>query len=108
MVQAALAKAVTRWRHIHGRPLAYVQTIMHRDHISAWRPFRGYRVTSTAEPPERPGPAADTHLKLVLREALLSLPPRQRAVLVLRFMKDRPANLRKLMPERLEMLSWTN
>ena len=41
-----------------------------------------------ATPPEQALPSDDVDLRLVLREALLDLPPRQRAVLVLRYLED--------------------
>jgi len=91
LLQGALAKAFARWRHIEGAPEAYVRRILYRDHVSAWRRF-GRREIPVADPPDRaaadqPGP--DAALRLAVSTALLALPPRQRAVLVLRYLEDR-------------------
>jgi RNA polymerase sigma factor (sigma-70 family) len=64
---------------------------MYRLQVSWWR-RRKLRESVTADLPEPrragtdPTDAAD--VRLVLRAALLKLPPRQRAVLVLRFFED--------------------
>jgi len=89
LLQGALAKALVRWRHIEGAPEAYVRRILYRDHVSAWRRF-GRREIPVAEPPERPAPdQPEAALRLAARAALLALPPRQRAVQVLRYLEDR-------------------
>jgi RNA polymerase sigma-70 factor (sigma-E family) len=91
LIQTALAKAFVAWRRIHGEPEPYVRRIIYREHANGWR-RRGRRSeTLVAEVPE-PGlesdPADGTYLRLALRTALLSLPPRQRAVLILRYVDD--------------------
>ncbi len=91
LVQTALAKAFVRWRSIRGEAEPYVKRIIYNDSASRWR-RRAHRVESaTAEPPDGPAEfdrVEQTHLRLMLREALLTLPPRQRAVLVLRYLED--------------------
>jgi RNA polymerase sigma-70 factor (sigma-E family) len=90
LVQGALAKAFTRWRHIRTGPEQYVRRIIYNSHVSAWRRVRR-REISVADPPERPAADAvdtSTALRLALRDALQTLPPRQRAIVVLRFLED--------------------
>ena len=88
LVQGALAKAFVRWRQIHGEAEPYIRRILYHDTVSRWRRPQRRAETTVAVPPDRPGPADDVDLRLVLREALLALPPRQRAVLVLRYLED--------------------
>lgn len=90
LVQGALAKAFVNWRRIRGDAGPYVKQIIYRDSASRWRRLLKRPETPVAIPPE-PGPARDErdpHLRLLLRDALLALPPRQRAVLVLRYLED--------------------
>lgn len=90
LVQGALGKAFARWRQIDGPAEAYVRRIIYHDHVSNWRRFRR-REIPVAQVPDLPDDAtADlgTPLQPALRRALLSLPPRQRAVLVLRYLED--------------------
>lgn len=92
LVQGALAKTYARWSRIEGNPESYARRIIYNDMVSAWRRFGRHREESMAEVPDRAGARQhdhDTTLRLVLREALLALPPRQRAVLVLRYLEDR-------------------
>jgi RNA polymerase sigma-70 factor (sigma-E family) len=92
LVQQALAKAFLRWHRIEGEVEPYVRRILYNDSATRWR-RRGTRAeTSVAIPPDVAlvaDAADDTHLRLLLRRALLALPPRQRAVLVLRYLEDR-------------------
>ncbi|GAA3274398.1 SigE family RNA polymerase sigma factor [Dactylosporangium vinaceum] len=90
LVQSALAKAFARWRRID-EPEPYLRRMIYNDFVSAWRSPRRRREVSVAEPPERGSPAiveSDTALRLLLRDALQQLPPRQRAVLILRYFED--------------------
>lgn len=92
LLQTALAKAASRWSRIRGDAGPYVRRILYHDHISAWRRRRRRAEWSVAELPELPvrhdGPADRIDNHLLLRQALLDLPPRQRAVLVLRYLED--------------------
>lgn len=90
LVQGALAKAFSRWHRIDD-PDAYVRRIIYNDQMSLWRRRRGHREVSLAHLPDRAVPQRhdeDTTVRMVLRDALLALPARQRAVLVLRFFED--------------------
>ncbi|MFI5936128.1 SigE family RNA polymerase sigma factor [Actinoplanes sp. NPDC051494] len=92
LVQGALAKAYARWPRISGDAEPYVRRIIYNDRASNWRRRGRQAELSVAEPPERAAPDRhddDIALRLALRQALLTLPPRQRAVLVLRFLEDR-------------------
>jgi RNA polymerase sigma-70 factor (sigma-E family) len=91
LVQTALAKAFVNWRRIRGDVEPYVRRIIYNDGVSRWRRAARRPELSVTVVPERPAAGdlvAETHLRMVLRAALLSLPPRQRAVLVLRYLED--------------------
>jgi RNA polymerase sigma-70 factor (sigma-E family) len=90
LVQGALAKAFSRWRRIDDVE-AYVRRIIYNDQMSVWRHGNRHRELPTEQVPEQATPDRhehDTTLRMVLRDALLALPPRQRAVLVLRYLED--------------------
>jgi RNA polymerase sigma-70 factor (sigma-E family) len=90
LVQQALAKAFVHWRRIHGEAEPYIKKIIYHDSASRWRRRSVRAETTVAHPPELtvPDGSYDTHLRLILRQGLLALPPRQRAVLVLRYLED--------------------
>ncbi len=99
LVQNALAKAWRSWHRISGEPEAYVRRILVNDFASGRRRrWRGERPTEVLPEPsarERPagGHAHGDHSETVatrqsLIEALTALPPRQRAVVVLRYFHD--------------------
>jgi len=88
VTQEALARVGASWARVRGKgnPEAYVRTTMARLHISRWRRLRRERLTG--EPPEVG--YTDPGLGRVegdsgLWRLLGGLPPRQRAVLVLRY-----------------------
>lgn len=89
LVQAALAKAYTRWSRISGDAEPYLRRIIYNDRVSGWRRRREFPVAELPETAAGRAHDHDTTLRLALRQALLSLPPRQRAVLVLRYLEDR-------------------
>jgi RNA polymerase sigma-70 factor (sigma-E family) len=89
LVQGALAKAYARWPRIHGDAEAYVRRILYNDRVSTWRHAARRPEVPVAELPDRPEPhGEDVTDRLAVRQALLALPARQRAVLVLRYLED--------------------
>ena len=93
LVQIALAKAWKSWARIDGNPEAYVRKIIINEFASGWRRrWRGE--IPTASLPDLPvhGRGADHGDEITARQsiitALATLPPRQRAVIVLRFFHD--------------------
>jgi RNA polymerase sigma-70 factor (sigma-E family) len=90
LLQTALTKAWFAWRRIDGPPEAYVRRVLVTTSASWWR--RSWtRETPTAALPERATPASQDAPAdgQDLWEAIGHLPPRQRAVVVLRYLEDR-------------------
>lgn len=86
LVQEALIRAAQRWDVLeHGNPDAWARTVIYRQHISWWRRTRREwtvdRLPEAATPP-----TADS--ELVIHTAFTRLPPRQRAVMILRYVED--------------------
>ncbi len=92
LLQTAYAKALPRWSRIraYDEPDAYMWRVMANTRTSAWRRVRGREVL-TAAPPEQagtdPGVARADDAE-DLRRALLELPAKQRAAVVLRHYCD--------------------
>ena len=87
LLQGALVKLALRWSRVReGDPEAFLRTVMYRDAISWWRRFRREHLSDV--PPERAGRDEDVPNRMVFESALRRLPPRQRAVLVLRYFDD--------------------
>ena len=91
LVQGALAKAYAKWPRIHTDAEAYVRKIIYNDRASAWRrPGRQNEVTVAEVPDVAASERHDQHVadRLTVQRALLSLPARQRAVLVMRYLEN--------------------
>lgn len=91
LVQTALMRAWPHWRRLAGQGAAerYVRRIMVNSFNSGWR-RRWRRETPTSDLPH--GHAPDAYGAVDLRQSLAAavraLPPRQRAVVALRFFDD--------------------
>ncbi len=87
LVQTALLKAYRRWRWVARaeHPDAYVRRIVTRSYLD-WRRRRSSAEAPVGAVPDRPAPdpAEGVAERDLLRRALGTLSPRQRAVLVLR------------------------
>ena len=86
LVQTVLEKVGSRWRgqrDFCDEPLAYVRKAMANAHVSRWRRTR--RENLVAELPDSAVVQFDRLDNEPLWQALRGLPPRQRAVIVLRY-----------------------
>ena len=92
LVQTALVRTHRRWRRIERRdaPEVYVRQVLVNLASSHWRRRLRFRESSVAEVPERTvdDQAEATDQRDELWSALRTLPPRMRAVLVLRYFQD--------------------
>ena len=88
LLQTALTKAWFAWRRIEWDPEAYVRRVMVTTSASWWRRrWNGERpMADLPDAPRTADPDAHDH---DLWEALRHLPPRQRAIVVLRYLEDR-------------------
>jgi RNA polymerase sigma-70 factor (sigma-E family) len=88
LAQDAFARVGARWSHVEstGNPVGYVRTAVVRLNLNRLRRLR--REVLTRSPPEPIGRVPEYADVLDLETALSSLPPRQRATLVLRFYED--------------------
>lgn len=90
LAQAALVTTYRRWKHLNpDEPHAYVRRAMVNGHTSLWRRRRreAHLPDDLALPSTSGIPGSYDDVDLVLR-ALRVLPPRQRAVIVLRYYDD--------------------
>lgn len=92
LVQDTHVRMAARWSAVvrgGDDPMPYARTVLHRLHVDRWR-WRSRRPERLVDAvPERPGgDGDDAALRVDLMAALARLTPRQRAVLVLRFLED--------------------
>jgi len=90
LVQTAITSLYVHWRRVSTMESidGYARTILVRTFLSERRGGWARRVTLVAQLPDPPAPVPDAAGALDVRAALASLPPRQRATLVLRFYCD--------------------
>ena len=94
LLQGVLERMYARWGRIEGPPEAYARRALAHAAVNRWR-TRRRRPELPLLDPDGGGPApgdgaAVVDLRDALVRALLTLPPRQRAVLVLRYFDDLP------------------
>ena len=88
LLQTALLKSYRRWGGLRD-PEAYLRQVMVRTYASWWqRKWRGEIPYAELPDVADPALAADLVLRSSLIGALATLPPRQRAVLVLRYFEE--------------------
>ena len=91
LLQETLTRVAQKWRKVGDSPDAYARRVMHNLAIDSWRrrQARPAEVLGAA-PPELSGrgDSIDVERRVLLRDALARLTPRQRAVLSLRFYED--------------------
>jgi RNA polymerase sigma-70 factor (sigma-E family) len=90
LLQTALVKAYRRWNKISAEdPYPYVRTALVTS-AARWRRLRSTQEIVSLPSHDRVGPHADDGLaeREQMAEALAVLPPRMRAVLVLRYAED--------------------
>lgn len=90
LLQTALAKSYLAWGRIrHDDPEGYVRKVLANTHASWWRrKWRGESPTASLPDQTSYDGTAELDDHLSLAAALRRLPPRQRAVIVLRFHED--------------------
>jgi RNA polymerase sigma-70 factor (sigma-E family) len=90
LLQAAMTKTYVHWSKAAraDNTDAYVRAILVREFVEQRRASWTRRVSLTDRPPELPAITPDHENAIDLRTAVAALPPRQRAVLVLRYFCD--------------------
>jgi RNA polymerase sigma-70 factor (sigma-E family) len=89
LVQVSLESVYAHWRRVR-QPDAYLRTVMARK-VIGWNARRWNNELPTDPVPDPAcvvGPAGDPDLSASVRQALMTLPPEQRAVVVLRYFDD--------------------
>ncbi|TDD18010.1 SigE family RNA polymerase sigma factor [Nonomuraea diastatica] len=92
LVQSTITRLYVHWRRAReARDLhRYVDKMLVRTFLNDQRLGWWTRVWLTDRPRELPCPGGDMETKVVVHDALAQVPPRQRVVLVLRFLCDLP------------------
>jgi RNA polymerase sigma-70 factor (sigma-E family) len=94
LLQGVLERMYVRWDRIEGPPEAYARRALAHAALNRWRGRRRRPELPLLDPdPGGAAPGDDpaaVDLRDALVRALLTLPPRQRAVLVLRYFDDLP------------------
>ncbi|WP_327281251.1 MULTISPECIES: SigE family RNA polymerase sigma factor [unclassified Streptomyces] len=90
LVQETLARVYVHWKRVAGAdsPAAYARTVLVRTFLSLRR-RRSTGERPLGNMPDSATSGPDTALRLALMDALGQLPPRDRAVLLLRYWEDR-------------------
>jgi RNA polymerase sigma-70 factor (sigma-E family) len=89
LTQTTLARMFVQWHRITRRdnPHAYARQVLTRAFLDHHRSKRSHEVV-TADFADVPGTSEDSDLRLALIDALGRLPPRDRAIVVLRYWED--------------------
>jgi len=89
LTQTTLARMFVHWKRISRRenPHAYARQVLSRVFLDHHRLKRSHEVVTSAFA-DAPEVARDTDLRLTLVDALARIPPRDRAIVVLRYWED--------------------
>jgi len=89
LLQSALERLLRNQRRIDGDPEYYVRRTLYNLAVDGWRRQRLWQrkavLSETGQPPD---PAAAVDLRDAVVRMLVQLPPRQRAILVLRYFEE--------------------
>jgi RNA polymerase sigma-70 factor (sigma-E family) len=86
LLQAALERVMRNWHRVDGSLEGYLRRTMYHLAVDQWRRRRRHpEVLADVDTAGQPDATEALHLRHVLVQALALLPPRQRAVLVLRY-----------------------
>ena len=89
LLQSALERLLRHWRRIDGDPENYVRRTLYNLAADGWRRQRVRQQKAVLFEPARPvDPAAAVDLRDAVVRVLVRLPPRQRAVVVLRYFEQ--------------------
>jgi len=89
LLQSALERLLRHWRRIDGDPANYVRRTLYNLAADGWRRQRVRQRKAVLFGPAPPvDPATAVDLRDAVVRVLVRLPPRQRAVLVLRFFEQ--------------------
>ena len=90
LAQTALVKTYLAWPKVLAAdsPDAYVRRILTNVFLSGRRPLRVVKEQLTDQPPEVGTASLENHDRLALWPHISALPPKQRAVIVLRYYED--------------------
>jgi RNA polymerase sigma-70 factor (sigma-E family) len=91
LVQDALARTWRSWKRLHhtANAEAYTRRTMYHLHVSRWRRKKVAEFATDVVPDRADARGeADTALRLTVHAALLALPAKQRAAIVLRYFED--------------------
>lgn len=91
LVQETLGRMYARWGRTArvGNPAAYAQTVLVRCYLGHQRRKSAGERPSGELPDRASEPTGDASLRMTLLDALRGLPPKDRAVIVLRYWEDR-------------------
>jgi RNA polymerase sigma-70 factor (sigma-E family) len=89
LLQAALERALRRWDDVRSEPEIYLRRTIYHLAVDSWRMRRRRpEVLGVRADPAEPDGSDLVVLRGALLQALAGLPPRQRAVLVLRYFEE--------------------
>jgi len=90
--QEALTRALRRWRHVRSldRPAAWLYVVAMNHVRDRWRRERREPARESALDASAPDPSGGVTTALSVRDAIATLPARQRQAVVLRYLADLP------------------